>query len=209
MIELVGWIASAFIVASLSMKSILKLRVLGLIGAASFATYGVLLEAWPIAVVNTTIIGIHLWFLRKLLSRPASSFRILEVAAKSDYLRSFLSFYADEIERFVPGYRYVAGEGKECWFILRDMVPAGLLIATWVDQHTMEVELDFAIPQYRDLRLGRFAFSAAGIIGEHDVTSIHASAATRSHADYLRAMGFVERDPGSFVKSLGSDTPSI
>ena len=57
---LIGYLGSAFVVASLAMRSILKLRLIGLAGAVTFVVYGYLIGAWPIVWTNVVIVLIHL-----------------------------------------------------------------------------------------------------------------------------------------------------
>ncbi len=58
--EIIGYIASALVAISLMMSSILKLRVINLIGAAFFTVYGLLIGAYPVAVVNFIIVLIDI-----------------------------------------------------------------------------------------------------------------------------------------------------
>ena len=65
---LIGYIGSALVVASLSMRSIMKLRLVGLAGAFVFILYGILIVAWPVVFTNVVIVVIHLHFLREILT---------------------------------------------------------------------------------------------------------------------------------------------
>ena len=53
MVEFVGYLGSALIITSLLMTRILRLSELGLIGAATFLTYGLLIGSVPIMITNT------------------------------------------------------------------------------------------------------------------------------------------------------------
>ena len=87
-----------------------RLRLINLLGAASFAVYGLLIEAYPVFAVNLLIVGINIFYLRKMLS-TREYFDLVEVAPDSDYLRTFLDFYEEQIERFFPGFSRPAGAG--------------------------------------------------------------------------------------------------
>ncbi|MDQ3309820.1 MAG: hypothetical protein M3497_06800, partial [Gemmatimonadota bacterium] len=100
-LELVGYVASALVAISLMMSSILKLRVINLFGSAFFTIYGVLIGAYPVAVVNLFIVFINLYYLRQMLGTK-EYFKLLEIKPDSDYLRYFLSFYQQDIGRFLP-----------------------------------------------------------------------------------------------------------
>ena len=65
--EIIGYSASALVAISLMMSSIVKLRVINLIGAALFTLYGLLIGAYPVAVLNFTIVLIDLYYLRETI----------------------------------------------------------------------------------------------------------------------------------------------
>lgn len=65
LIEIIGYVASFFVALSLSMKSITKLRVLNMIGAFLFGTYGLIIGAYPVALVNYYIGCINIYHLIK------------------------------------------------------------------------------------------------------------------------------------------------
>ena len=65
--EIIGYTASALVAISLMMSSIVKLRVINLIGAALFTLYGLLIGAYPVAVLNFTIVLIDLYYLRETI----------------------------------------------------------------------------------------------------------------------------------------------
>ena len=89
-VELIGYLGSAMIVISLTRTSLLKLRLFGLVGATFFLIYSLIIKAYPIAVVNVLIVGIHVFFLRDLLSKKTEFFTTLEVRADSRILAYFL-----------------------------------------------------------------------------------------------------------------------
>lgn len=186
--ELVGYLASVAVVASLAMKSILRLRFIGLVGSITFLFYGVFIDAPPIVVTNVVIISIHGYYLRKLLGRN-EVFEILRVKPGSLYLERFLEFHSDEIQRFQPGFEYSPVADTMPVFILRDMVPAGLLIAVPRDDDSLEIQLDYATAQYRDFKLGRFVYSEESEIFGHPICAWSEPWSER-HAEYLARMGF-------------------
>ncbi len=65
-IEWVGYLASALIVVSLTMSSIVKLRIINSLGCAMFVIYGASVGALPVAISNALIILINLYYLYKL-----------------------------------------------------------------------------------------------------------------------------------------------
>lgn len=211
-VELIGYVGSAFVVVSLTRTSILKLRLFGLAGAAFFVVYSVIIEAYPIAVVNIVIVGIHLYFLRGLLSRKSELFTTLEVRGDSRYLDYFLRFHEDDIRNYREDFRFEPREDQLRVFVLRDLVPAGLLIGRPCADHAFEVELDYVIPRYRDLRIAEFLFSpSSGVFTDPLCKRAWSRPGTSSNVEYLEKMGFERAadDDGStiYVKDLAPAEP--
>lgn len=189
--QIIGYVGSALILVSVTRTSILKLRLFGLAGSTTFLIYSLLIGAYPIAVVNVVVIFVHLFFLRDLLANRNEYFTVLEVRPDSRYLAYFLEFYDSEIRRFQPEFAYEASDDERASFILRDLVPAGLFIGRPCDDHSMQVELDFVIPQYRDLKIGDFLYSdRSGVFADPKCDRAWSYGDAPEHAQYLERMGF-------------------
>ena len=76
-LELVGYAASVLIAISLMMSSILRLRILNLVGAAMFSAYGFLIGAIPVGVLNGAIVLVNVYHLIRML-RTKEYFRRIE-----------------------------------------------------------------------------------------------------------------------------------
>jgi len=66
--EMIGYGASLLVAVSLMMRSVVKLRVINLLGAAVFTLYGLLIDAYPVAVMNFFIVLIDLYYLREFIA---------------------------------------------------------------------------------------------------------------------------------------------
>src|SRR3712207_2016030 len=155
--ELIGYLASILVAVSLTMRSILRLRLINLLGSAFFTAYGLLIAAYPVAVLNGLIVGINLYYLYEMKS-VKNYFTILETRHDAAYLSMFFRYYAEDIERFFPSFKYSPTERHLIWFILRDLVPVGLFIAEPKGPDALLITLDYVIPGYRDLRPGTFLY---------------------------------------------------
>lgn len=198
MLEALGYVASILVAISLMMRSILRLRLINLLGAAAFALYGLLIGAYPVAVVNLLIIGINLYYLHGML-RTKAFFRLLEIRPDSEYLRYFLDHYADEIRRFQPGptLTLTPDASHLTLFVLRDLVPAGVFVAERRGPHALLVALDFVIPPYRDLKIARYLFAErSDFFRARGITEILSRPGSPAHTAYLRRMGFEPVETG-------------
>jgi hypothetical protein len=188
--EIIGYAASILVAISLLMSSLLKLRLINLAGAVCFVVYGLFIGAYPIAIVNLIIIGINLYYLYQIYSTK-EYFTLLEINHDSEYLKSFLQFHAQEIQRFLPDFTYLPNETSLIFFILRDMVPAGLFIAEVRGGGALWVNLDFVIPGYRDFKVGQFLYAQkAAFFKDKGIRKIYSASGNAAHAHYLRQMGF-------------------
>jgi len=187
--DVIGWVASGLVVLSLMATSIVRLRVIGLAASATFITYSVLIEAWPIVVTNVVVALIHLWRLRGLLA-VEEFFDVLPVMPTSAYLAYFCKFYQDDIRKYVPDYSYEPVEDQTAVFILRNMVPAGVFIGVPGDDG-IEARLDYVIPRYRDFKVGRYLYSASsGVFSDWAGGTVWTTEQTPKHRSYLERMGF-------------------
>jgi hypothetical protein len=195
--ELVGYLASGLVAISLTMKSIRRLRIYNLIGALAFTAYGLLIGAYPVAAVNLFIVFINLYYLRQMAAAK-EYFDLLRIRPDSEYLRSFLDFHREDIQQFSPGFAYEAGEAPIQFFVLRDMVPAGLFLGEADADGRLHVKLDYVIPQYRDLQTGQYVFGAqAEFFRELGIREILSDPGNPAHTAYLRRMGFAPVEPGN------------
>jgi hypothetical protein len=190
LLELIGYAASALIAVSLMMSSILRLRILNLIGAATFAAYGFLIGAIPVAVLNGSIVLVNVYHIGRML-RAREYFRLLKLRPDSDYLHYFLSFYERDIRRVLPEFKYQPAENQVTLFILRDCAPVGVFIAEEKPDGVLRVVLDFVIPNYRDLKIGRFLFvEQATFFRERGIREIIVAPRTKEFGEYLVKVGF-------------------
>src|SRR6185503_10398669 len=191
-VELIGYLGSILVAISLMMKSLLRLRLINLFGALFFTIYGILLNAYPVAVLNGMIVCIDIYYLVQMW-RQKDFFTFLEVSPKSEYLRAFVNFYKDDISAIIPGYTHQPDESLLCFFILRNMVPAGLFI-TRVQGEQAHIQLDYVIPNYRDFQVARFILEEnAAFFLQHGIRRFVSDGGSAIHRTYLEKMGFVKQ----------------
>jgi len=191
-VELIGYLGSILVAVSLMMKSLLRLRIINLMGALFFTVYGVLLGAYPVAFLNGLIVCIDLYYLLQMW-RQKDFFTFLEVSPKSEYLRAFVEFYKDDIAEIIPSYLHQPEENLLCFFILRNMMPAGLFIAK-VEGEEAHIQLDYVIPNYRDFKVARFLFEEnAAFFIQRGIRRFVSEGGSPIHQTYLEKMEFVNQ----------------
>jgi hypothetical protein len=192
-VEFIGYAASLLVAISLTMRSVLRLRILNLFGSLCFTIYGALIGAIPVALVNAAIVVINIYYLVEML-RTHTYFSTIDAEPDSSYVQAFLKFYAADIKRFFPDWSYQPAPDQVRWLILRDAQPVGLFVGAPDGQGGLQIQLDYVIPGYRDLKPGIFVYSQqAERFKALGIDHLYTSAATAPHRAYLRRMGFAPR----------------
>lgn len=194
-LEAFGYAASVVVAVSLMMSSILKLRWWNLAGAAAFSLYGLLIHAYPVAVLNGFIALADAYYLIRMYG-TREDFRAIPVPENSAYLACIFEAHREEILRIFPRFDLRGEGGRVGFFVLRNLVPAACFLGTPRAEGVLEADLDFALPAYRDLRPGAFLFQERlGLFRELGIRRIEARSADPAHCDYLRRVGFAEEAP--------------
>lgn len=201
--EIIGYAASLLVAVSLMMSAIVKLRVVNMIGAFTFAIYGVLIGSIPVAAMNGFIVLINVYYLIQIWMEK-EYFQLLSVKKESEYLKAFIRFYKESIHTFQPGFSFDE-EHNYSLFILRDMVPAGLIMGNTGKNGTLEIDLDFVIPDYRDFKIGEYLFQGKiSYFKNQGIDKITTASGNEAHNNYLEKIGFNRSsiDPSKFELNI-------
>lgn len=198
-IELVGYLASALVVLSFAMSSIVKIRVISLVGSAFYVGYGVLIGSVPIILANATIVVFHCVALYREFSRR-TELGATPIEPDAPFLTDYLHSHLDDIRRSQPEYE--SSTSDTAFVLMRDGMPAGALLGNKVEE-VLHLNLDYVLPAYRDSRLGQWIYgSRSSALRSHGIRSVVATPTTEVQRAYLLHVGF-EPEGSSLVKSLG------
>lgn len=188
--ELIGYLASALIVASLAMTSVVRLRVISFVGSCAYVGYGLLIHSWPVVLTNGIIAVLNVWHLRRELG-PKNDLGLVAVGREDPYLADFLRTHLDDIHRSQPAFRS-AHLDDVAYVLTRQGLPAGVLLGR-TDGRDLLVDLDYVVHAHRDSRLGRWLYGAgAKALRDRGVRRVVATADTDVHRRYLTGLGFRE-----------------
>lgn len=73
MIEIFGYIATIIVAVSFLMKDVVKLRLVNSVGCLCFVLYGVLVGAFPVAVLNALIVAINGYYILSSLKEKKAA----------------------------------------------------------------------------------------------------------------------------------------
>ena len=82
--EITGYLASGIIALSMTMSSIVRFRWINLVGASTFAIYGILIGALPVALLNGFIVMVDIYYLLRIYGKK-ELFETIEI--RKDNLR--------------------------------------------------------------------------------------------------------------------------
>lgn len=209
LLHLFGYIASIIIATSMTMSSIVKFRIINLIGASLFFVYGLFIGALPIVLLNSFIISVDIYYLVRIFSEK-EAFEIMWVRSDNKYLLRFLEFYHKDIQHFFPGFSYQPELNTHSFFVLRNMAVAGLFLGRRENDHVLHVGLDYVIKEYRDFKNGKFIFHRLqDKIMSDGFTIIKTKGHIPQHQKYLRKLGFQEKENNCYEMTLHKTKPSI
>ena len=191
-VEIVGYLASALVVASLAMTSVVRLRTISLAGSVAFVVYGVLIDSVPILVTNVSIAALNVWFLRTELGHRRD-LGASQIAADSPFLVDFVTFHLPDIHRFQPESELPTGETELLALLLmRDGLPAGALVGSLEDGE-LRVQLDYVTKPYRDSQLSQWLYGkGSAVLRRLGVERVSSAPGTEPHSSHLARNGFTK-----------------
>ena len=193
-IEAVGYVGSALVLVSFLMSSVVKLRIVNMVGSIIFATYALIIKSYPTAVMNIALVCINLYYLWKLRKKDPS-YRLLALKPEEAFVQDFLQANREDIAKFFPTRKPEDIAPNRAYMVFHGAVPAGLLIGR-EENGVLEIGLDYSVPAYRDCSVGSYLF-------EHlpKPLKLQYTGAEEAHVNYLRRTGFTEKD-GIWEKEL-------
>lgn len=189
MYEAIGYLASVLVAVSLTMSRIMPLRVVNMLGAATFVVYGVLITSWPVAGMNAFIVFINIYYLVQIYGNK-SALKALEVGPGEQYLNYFIKLYESDIRRYHPELGSAPTPGNFNLMVLRDTHPAGILLGEQQGD-ALHLKVDFVAPDFRDFKIGQFLYQQQQeTFTSKGIHRIVAGAENEDHAAYFKKMGF-------------------
>lgn len=189
-LELIGYLASLLVAISLTMSSIVRLRWINTLGAITFVVYGLLIGALPVALMNLFIVGINAYYLYKMYTSN-DYFHVMELQPNNEYLAAFLDYHHKDLASDFPGFVYQPEAYDERYLILRNMAVAGVFLARRKNGQSLQVLLDYVIPEYRDFKPGRYLYHhPQSPLRVKGFQQIYSKPETKQARNYFKKMRF-------------------
>ena len=197
-IELIGYLGSALVVVSMLMTSVVRLRVINLIGSAVFTCYALLIKSYPTAAMNLFLVGINVYHLVRL-QKEQKHYDLIRTDMDDGYVTYLLEKNGDDIRKWFPEFPAHVKRAEMTYLVCCDSNPAGLFLARPAGDGELEVLLDYATPVYRDTSVGRFLY---GRLAKAGFKSLVFRGNAPEHVGYMEKMGYRRNDSGEYILTL-------
>ncbi len=191
--EWVGYAASLIVLISLVMSSVKRLRWINLGGSLVFAVYGILIESYPVSVMNFGIVLVNIYYLHQIYHQK-DALKIIPIKNDILYLETFVNQYLNDMKTFMyTDVDVLYHNDYVKFFVVRNTIPAGLFIGR-MKQKTLEILIDYTTPAYRDFKIGTFIYEKhQKQFRDLGVDKLTSAKGTKKHESYLRRMGFIDQ----------------
>lgn len=192
--EWVGYAASAVLAASFLITNVWYFRWINLVGALLFTIYGALIKSMPVLLLNGLITGIDVYFIFQMSNKVDYFHYLSNTYKESAFLRYFLRYYSRDISYHFPRFSIEeCSPNQKFTFVVRNAVSVGLF-SYHVDGNCAVIDLDYTIPEYRDLKNTRYLVrdALAEEFKEQGITRLCTYTTVPQHIRYIKRLGFVE-----------------
>lgn len=199
-VDLIGYVGSALVVLSFTMRRIVPLRIISMTAAVIVCVYGLLIHAWPVIITNAVIVVIHAFFLYRELTR-SHNFDLVPIPSDSPFLLDFLAGHLSDIQRSQPDFVEPLPQDL-AYIYMRDGMPAGVLIGG-LSSDRLNVRIDYVLPAFRDSQLATWLYEMDGgrRLKAAGIREVAERAGTDMHRRYLEGVGFVH-EGDLFIRTL-------
>jgi hypothetical protein len=202
LIEWIGYLASLLVLISLSLSSIVRLRLFNLAGASIFSFYGFYIGSLPVGIMNLIIVFANIYYLRQLYFKK-EMFDVTEINPTDTILRKFINYYYTDIKEFFPDFNYEKSSDDYTLLVLRDLNFAGVIMGEKTNNREFRIKLDYVPRKYRDYKLGKYIFTKfSDIFKEKGIEKLTCRSEIKKHQKYLKKVGFKEKNENLFYMEL-------
>lgn len=204
--EIIGYSGSALIAISLLMSNIFRLRIINCIGAVLFSSYGFLIKAPAVFLLNAFIACVNIYYIF-LLKTKKDVFKFIRTEAQDKILEYFISYNLEDIKYFFPKFEIQLLKQPEvkCFLIMRNLIPVGVFIFK-KENEKAEILVDYVTKEYRDFKNAIAFFNSEEVKKEFknlNIKQLFVFSENKKYNKYLKKIGFQKSTRNNiFYKNL-------
>lgn len=203
-IEWMGYLASLIVLVSLVMSSVKKLRWINLVGSLIFAIYGLLIQSYPVAIMNLGIVVVNIYYLYQMYQKK-DLFEIIPLI-DTTYLSHFLEVYQKDMSQYLALDMDLSAPDLIRFFVTRNTIPAGLFVGRKMSETQFEILVDYTTPTFRDFKIGQYIYrDQKHYFKDLGFQELITKPGFNKHPQYLEKMGFeatTHNDEVIYVKKI-------
>jgi len=192
-LDVLGWAGTALLVYSVLQTRILRVRLFNCLASVLLVIFNAAIPVWPMVGLNVALTVINGFYIIKLMRgrHDPRSYEVVHVLPTEGYLRHLLHSFDADIQRYNPGFsRSDAGGAEFGFLILSGAETVGVVLARDTGGGSAQVELDFALPKYRDFTPGEFVYRRGGPFAVRGYRRVIAPPRMMGAEHYLPKVGF-------------------
>jgi hypothetical protein len=193
-----GYTATLLLAISLLVNNDIRFRWTNSFGSIAFVLYGISLHALPVILTNGLLLCINVFYLVKIY-RTHEDFDLAEFHSGDQIVKKYYSFHKNDIKKFFPDFTLEENEKELRFVVLRDLAFANIFVAHIADDGSAYVKINYTVPKYRDLKVGRFIFEKEKryLINKGIKKIVYKSVFNKNHEHFLKVMGFEKTTTGN------------
>lgn len=195
-VEIFGYIGTVFVIVSMMMTSLVRLRAINICGGMISLLYSCYYGAWAMVVMNACLITINIVQIIIAL-RGRGSYHYCSVGFDEAAVSVFMSTHASDIGRYSPALESLVYSGAQVNMIYSTGEAAGIVV-TEQDGDQLRLLGEYTVPKHRSVATGRFLLESLKGQGAGEVFATPVSEKQEKH---LLKLGF-EKKERQFIISL-------
>lgn len=195
-IELFGYLGSILVVVSMLMSSVIKLRVINIIGSVISGTYALIIGSFPLALMNICLIIINVYNIIKL-KKASRKYEIVKGDIQDYFFKYFVNHHDEDIKNYFNNFESEKVSGDTVYYVFCNEAPVGLMVGDKKDDK-IEVAIDYTVPAYRDCSVAKFLYIA---MKKDGINQLEIKEPTEKHVAFLNKMSYENKD-NTYVKLL-------
>lgn len=196
--EWIGYAASALILISMMMASVLRLRVINLVGSLLFVVYGIVIQAYPVSFMNGCIAVVNIWYIFHIRKKSRLEWHVVEVCWGQSFVQAFIERNKRAFSGLLSDFRFNPSRSVDCWVLIVGDEVVGLFCGFYADDQSFEVQADFVSRGFQDLDMRGFMYSPENIkqLRAKGLSRLVARPQSAKHRRYLEKMHFIASEEG-------------
>lgn len=196
LLEAIGYIGTVLVILSMMMTSVLRLRVVNIVGSAISAFYSLAVGAYPVVILNAALIIVNSVKIIQFF-RVEKSYQLVETDGAAGLPNYLAQKHNDDILNYFPDFKGLEKDDKV--FVLMNGDCATGITAGKVEGENFYIAIDYTTPAYRDNSAGVFLYKE---LAKRGIKKAFMKTRARNHEAYMYKIGFVKISRGSYVKEL-------